>query len=147
MQAGASLTLSNAWEHTIFNLYSNESLDLLSNLRIKSAAIHQLFYELTWLCRHVVQFPTDIVAIQELLWKLQPDVVVEAGVGYGGSQVFSASILELIGKVKLTCEDIEIRPYNSISMDAHPLKHRTELIEAPLSLLRRLWPFERRLAV
>ena len=128
-QAGATLTLNNAGEQTTVDLYSKEGLDLLSNLWIKSAAQHRLMYEPTWLGRPVIQFPTDIVAIQELLWKLQPDVVVETGVAHGGSLVLSASILELIGKGKVIGVDIEIRPHNRVAIEAHPLKHRIELIE------------------
>lgn len=128
-QAGATLTLNNAGEQTTVDLYSKEGLDLLSNLWIKSAAEHRLMYEPTWLGRPVIQFPTDIVAIQELLWKLQPDVVVETGVAHGGSLVLSASILELIGKGKVIGVDIEIRSHNRVAIEAHPLKHRIELIE------------------
>ncbi len=111
------------------DVYSREGLDLLSNLWIKSAAQHRLMYEPTWLGRPVIQFPTDIVAMQELIWKLQPDVIVETWVAHGGSLVLSASILELIGKGKVIGVDIEIRPHNRSALDAHPLKHRIELIE------------------
>ncbi len=125
----AKVTLESAGERITVDLYSREGLDLLSNLWIKSAAQHRLMYESTWLGRPVIQFPTDIVAIQELLWKLQPDVVVETGVAHGGSLVLSASILELIGKGKVIGVDIEIRPHNRVAIEAHPLKHRIELIE------------------
>lgn len=125
---GSTLTLEYNGEKTAVDVYSREGLDLLSNLWIKSAAQHRL-NESTWLGRPVIQFPTDIVAIQELLWKLQPDVIVETGVAHGGSLVLSASILELIGKGKVIGVDIEIRPHNRAAIEAHPLKHRIELIE------------------
>jgi cephalosporin hydroxylase len=86
-------------------------------------------YEPTWLGRPVIQFPTDIVAIQELIWKLQPDVIIETGVAHGGSLVLSASILELIGKGKVIGVDIEIREHNRVALEAHPLSRRIELIE------------------
>ncbi len=86
-------------------------------------------YEPTWLGRPIIQFPNDIVAIQELLWKIQPDVVIETGVAHGGSLVLSASILQLIGKGKVVGVDIEIRPHNREAIEAHPLSHRIELIE------------------
>lgn len=126
---GATLTLESDGERTTVDMYSQEGLDLLSNLWIKSAAQHRLMYEPTWLGRPVIQFPTDIVAIQELIWKLQPDVIVETGVAHGGSLVLSASILELIGKGKVVGVDIEIRPHNRAAIEAHPLMHRIELIE------------------
>ena len=128
-RAGSKLTLNDAGELTTVDVYSKEGLDLLSNLWIKSAAEHRLMYEPTWLGRPIIQFPTDIVMIQELLWKLQPDIVVETGVAHGGSLVLSASILELIGKGKVIGVDIEIRPLNRAAIEVHPLKHRIELIE------------------
>ncbi len=128
-QIGAKVTLDNNGERTTLDVYSPEGLDLLSNLWIKSAAQHRLMYEPTWLGRPVIQFPTDIVAIQELIWRLRPDVIVETGVAHGGSLVLSASILELMGKGKVVGVDIEIRPHNRAAIEAHPLCHRIELIE------------------
>ena len=128
-KSGSKLTLDNMGELTTVDLYSVEGLDLLSNLWIKAAAEHRLMYEPTWLGRPIIQFPNDIVAIQELLWKLQPDVVIETGVAHGGSLILSASILELIGKGKVVGIDIEIRRHNREAIEAHPLIHRIELIE------------------
>ena len=125
----SKLTLESAGERITVDLYSREGLDLLSNLWIKSAAEHRLMYEPTWLDRPIIQFPTDIVAIQELLWKIKPDIVIETGVAHGGSLVLSASILELIGKGKVIGVDIEIRSHNRVAIEAHALKHRIELIE------------------
>ena len=128
-RAGTKLTLECDGHITTLDLYSKEGLDMLSNLWIKVSAEHRLMYEPTWLGRPIIQFPTDIVMIQELLWKIRPDVVVETGVAHGGSLVLSASILELIGKGKVIGVDIEIRPPNRAAIEAHPLKHRIELIE------------------
>ena len=126
---GSAITLDYNGERTTVDVYSREGLDLLSNLWIKSAAQYRLMYEPTWLGRPVIQFPSDIVATQELIWKLQPDVIVETGVAHGGSLVLSASILELIGKGKVIGVDIEIRPHNRAAIESHPLKRRIELIE------------------
>jgi cephalosporin hydroxylase len=126
---GATLTLDDAGERTTVDLYSREGLDLLSNLWIKAAAEHRVMYEPTWLGRPVIQFPTDVVAIQELLWQVRPDVVIETGVAHGGSLVLSASILELIGAGKVIGVDVEIRPHNRAAIEGHPLRHRIELIE------------------
>lgn len=126
---GATLTLEYHGNRTTVDMYSKEGLDFLSNLWIKSAAEHRLMYEPTWLGRPVIQFPTDIVAIQELIWKVQPDIIVETGVAHGGSLVLSASILELLGKGKVVGVDVEIRPHNRVAIEEHPLAHRIELIE------------------
>lgn len=127
--AGATLTLDSDGDETTVDVYSQEGLTLLSNLWVKSAAQHRLMYEPKWLDRPVIQFPTDIVAIQELLWKIQPDVVVETGVAHGGSLILSASILELLGKGKVIGVDIEIRPHNREAIENHLLSHRIDLIE------------------
>jgi len=126
---GSRLTLDNHGECSTVDLYSREGFDMLSNLWIKVAAEHRVMYEPTWLGRPIIQFPTDIVAIQELLWKVQPDVVIETGVAHGGSLILSASILELLGRGKVIGVDIEIRPHNRAAIEAHPLKRRIELIE------------------
>jgi cephalosporin hydroxylase len=128
-RSDAKLTLDSGGERTTVDLYSQEGLDMLSNLWIKSAAEHRLMYEPTWLGRPIIQFPTDILMIQEMLWKTRPDVVIETGIAHGGSLVLSASILELIGNGKVIGIDIEIRPHNRVAIEAHPLKHRIELIE------------------
>ena len=126
---GSTITLDNNGEKTTVDMYSREGLELLSNLWIKSAAEHRMMYEPTWLGRPIIQFPTDVVAVQELLWRIRPEAVVETGVAHGGSLVLSASILELIGRGKVIGVDVEIRPHNRAALDAHPLRHRIELIE------------------
>ena len=126
---GATVTLDDGGDRVTVDLYSREGLDLLSNLWIKSAAEHRLMYEPTWLGRPIIQFPTDIVAVQELLWKVRPDVVVETGVAHGGSLILSASVLELLGRGRVIGIDVEIRPHNRAAIEAHELRHRIELIE------------------
>jgi cephalosporin hydroxylase len=128
-RAGATVTLDDGGERTTVDLYSRAGLDLLSNLWIKSAAEHRVMYEPTWLGRPIIQFPTDIVAIQELLWRVRPDLVIETGVAHGGSLVLSASILELVGRGRVIGVDVEIRPHNRAAIDAHPLRRRIDLIE------------------
>ena len=123
---GSTLTLESNGERETVDLYSSEGLEMLTNLWVKAAAEHRVMYEPTWLGRNIIQFPSDVVAIQELLWKVRPDVVVETGVAHGGSLVLSASILELIGKGKVIGVDIEIRPHNRAAIEAHPLNKRIE---------------------
>ena len=126
---GSKLTLESEGERSTVDLYSAEGFEMLSSLWIKVAAEDRLMYEPTWLGRPIIQFPTDIVVMQELLWRVQPDVVIETGVAHGGSLVLSASILELLGKGKVIGVDVEIRPHNRSAIEAHRLKHRIELIE------------------
>jgi cephalosporin hydroxylase len=128
-KSDAKLTLNSEGELTTVDLYSKEGLDFLSNLWIKAAAEHRVMYEPTWLGLPIIQFSSDIVAIQELLWMIQPDIVIETGVAHGGSLVLSASMLQLIGKGKVIGVDIEIRPHNRAAIEAHPLSHLIQLIE------------------
>ncbi|HUU90148.1 MAG TPA: cephalosporin hydroxylase family protein [Phycisphaerae bacterium] len=90
---------------------------------------HRYVYNFSWLGRPIIQFPQDVVAVQEILWRVRPDLVVETGVARGGSLVLSASILELVGHGEVLGIDIEIRPHNRRSIEAHPLSKRIRLIE------------------
>ena len=87
-------------------------------------------YNFHWLGRPIIQFPQDIVAVQELLWDLQPDLVVETGIAHGGSLMLSASILELLGGAgHVIGIDVDIRPHNRAAIESHPMMRRLTLIE------------------
>lgn len=87
-------------------------------------------YNFTWMGRPVIQYPQDLVALQELIWRIKPRVIVETGIAHGGSLVFSASMLHLIGGPgRVIGVDIEIRPHNRDALDVHPMRERLELIE------------------
>lgn len=90
---------------------------------------HRYVYNFSWLGRPIIQFPQDVMAVQEILWQVRPDLVVETGVARGGSIVLSASILELVGHGEVLGIDIEIRPHNRRTIEAHPLSKRIRLIE------------------
>lgn len=86
-------------------------------------------YNFDWFGRPIIQYPQDIVAMQELLWKVKPDLVIETGIAHGGSLIFYASMLELLGKGKVLGIDIEIRPHNRKALEKHPFFKRIKLIE------------------
>jgi len=87
-------------------------------------------YNFTWMGRPIIQYPQDIVALQELIWRIKPDVIVETGIAHGGSLVFSASMLELLGgEGQVIGVDIDIRAHNRAALDEHPMRKRIELIE------------------
>lgn len=91
---------------------------------------HRYSYNFTWLGRPLIQYPQDIVAMQELLWSVKPELVVEAGIAHGGSLVLYASILELVGgDGRVLGVDIEIRPHNRRALEEHPLFRRIDLVE------------------
>lgn len=111
------------------NIYSEEGARLIADLWTKVSCEKRLMYEPTWLGVPIIQYPDDIIMMQELIWKLRPDVIVETGVAHGGSAIFHASLLELMGKGKVIGVEIEIRKHNEIVIKNHPLSKRITLIE------------------
>ncbi|MEP0710244.1 cephalosporin hydroxylase family protein [Parvibaculum sp.] len=92
-------------------------------------------YNFSWLGRPIIQYPQDIVAMQEIIWSTQPDLIVETGIAHGGSLIFSASMLELNaacgGKkdARVLGIDIDIRSHNREAIEAHPLARRIDMIQ------------------
>ena len=123
------ITVETAGSRRTVDLYSPEGLRTVASMWVKLGAEFRLMYEPTWLGIPIIQFPTDIVLMQELLWRLRPDWIVECGVAHGGSAVFYASLCELAGKGRVLGIDVEIRKHNRAALEAHPLAHRIELIE------------------
>jgi len=121
--------IENNNEKKAVDLYSAEGLELISGLWVKLCAQYKLMYETTWLGIPIIQLPEDIVIMQELIWKIRPDVIIECGLAHGGSALFYASLLELIGKGFVIGIDVEIRHYNRIAIQNHPMSHRVRMIE------------------
>lgn len=90
---------------------------------------NKLSYELDWLGVPIIQTPEDIVLLQEVIFNVQPDVIVESGIAHGGGMIFEASLLELLGNGKVIGIDIEIRNHNRQAIENHPLAKRIEMIE------------------
>jgi cephalosporin hydroxylase len=86
-------------------------------------------YNFSWMGRPIIQYPQDMMAMQEILWEVQPDLVIETGIAHGGSLIFYASILELIGKGGVLGIDIEIREHNRKAIEEHPMYKRIKMIE------------------
>lgn len=87
-------------------------------------------YNFTWLGRPIIQYPQDIVALQEIIWQVKPDLVVETGIAHGGSLIFSASMLELLGgDGEVLGVDIDIREHNRIEIEKHPMFKRITMIQ------------------
>jgi cephalosporin hydroxylase len=87
-------------------------------------------YNFTWMGRPIIQFPEDMVAMQEIVWRVRPEIIIETGIAHGGSLVFWASLLELLGgDRRVIGVDIEIRPHNRTEIARHPLSRRITTIE------------------
>ena len=89
----------------------------------------QYSYNFKWMGRPIIQYPQDIVAMQELIWEIQPDLIIETGIAHGGSLIFYASMLELIGKGTILGIDIDIREHNRQEIEKHPMYKRITMIQ------------------
>ena len=96
---------------------------------------HRYTYHFSWLGRPIIQYPQDIVAMQELIWSIKPDLIIETGIAHGGSLILSASILELNAacggapNAQVLGVDIDIRPHNRAAIEAHPLSRRISMLQ------------------
>ncbi len=103
-------------------LYSTRAFELLSAEWVRVGWNQKYTYTFSWLGRPIIQLPSDLLRLQEVIFRLQPDVIVETGVAHGGSLVFHASLCSLIGRGRVIGIDVEIRPHNRAAIEAHPLK-------------------------
>jgi|TARA_Y100000994_G_scaffold248982_1_gene258447 cephalosporin hydroxylase len=110
-------------------LYSKEAFETLSKYWVKVGWNQKYVYTFSWFGRPVIQLPEDMIRMQEVIYKLQPDIIIETGVAHGGSLVFYASLMQAMDKGRVIGIDIEIRPHNRTALEAHPLFHRIELVE------------------
>jgi cephalosporin hydroxylase len=100
-----------------------------TNEWFKNVSRYEYSYHFEWMGRPIIQFPQDIVAMQEIIWKSKPDVIVETGIAHGGSLIFYASILELIGHGEVVGIDIDIRSHNRTEIENHPMYKRITMLE------------------
>jgi len=123
-----SFPLANDAAH-IAAMQADPELKRLRREMIRAIAKYRYSYNFTWHGRPIIQLPDDVLAIQELIFRVKPELIVETGVAHGGSIAFSASILELIGRGSVVGVDIEIRKHNREALEKHPLRKRFQLIE------------------
>jgi cephalosporin hydroxylase len=108
----------------------DQALKSLTNEWLINTSRYEYTYHFSWLGRPIIQFPQDMVAVQEIIWKIQPDLIIETGIAHGGSLIFYASLLELIGKDgHILGIDIDIRGHNRAEIENHPLFKRITLLE------------------
>jgi cephalosporin hydroxylase len=110
-------------------LYSKEGFELLSDLWVKVGWNQKYSYTFSWLGRPIIQMPEDMVRIQEVIYRLKPDVIIETGIAHGGSPLFYASVCHAMGRGRVIGVDIEIRPHNRAAIETHELASYVELIE------------------
>lgn len=112
-----------------FDLYSKEAFELISHQWLRMGWNQEYTYTFSWLGRPIIQLPEDLIRSQEVIYRVQPDVIIETGVAHGGSLVYYASLCKVIGKGRVIGVDIEIRPHNRRAIEAHPLFPLITLVE------------------
>ena len=98
---------------------------------VAAIAPHNYTYNFTWLGRPVIQFPQDLAVLQEIIWDTRPSLIIETGIAHGGSLIFHASMLQLLGNDgRVLGIDIDIREHNRAEIESHPMFERIELIQS-----------------
>lgn len=111
------------------SLSSTEGFEAVSRAWIRAGWDTKYVYSFAWMGRPIIQLPEDMIRIQEVIWNVRPDWLIETGVAHGGSLIFYASLFEAMGKGRVIGIDIEIRPPNREAIEKHPMKKRVTLLE------------------
>lgn len=132
-------------DKSIDSLGKDKDLQALSRIWLRQIAMHKYSHNYNWTGRPIIQVPQDIVAMQELIWQIKPDLIIETGIAHGGSLIFSASMLAQldlcdaieagetldpkISRRKVLGIDIDIRAHNRAAIEAHPMSSRIQMIQ------------------
>src|SRR4030042_1568933 len=112
-----------------YDIGSPEAFYILSKIWLRSGWDVKHIYTFTWLGRPIIQLPEDMFRIQEVIYRIKPDVIIETGIAHGGSFVFYASLCKAIGRGRVISIDIEIRPHNRKAIEEHELFEYATLVE------------------
>lgn len=124
-----NIIIDDAGKTSELSLFSDEAFELLSDLWLKVGWNQKYVYTFSWMGRPIIQLPEDMLRMQEVLYTVKPDVIVETGVAHGGSLVFYSSLCKAIGKGRVIGVDIEIKPHNRKAIESHELFSYITLIE------------------
>jgi len=129
----------------IASIQSNKEICDSATAFMQASLIPKYSYNFSWQGRPIIQYPQDIIAMQELIWQTKPDLIIETGIAHGGSLIFSASMLALLDMVdamekgrmmdpkvsnrKVLGIDIDIREHNRVAIEAHPMSGRIQMIQ------------------
>ena len=132
-------------ESNIHKLSKDKVLAQATKAWFEQSLINKYSYNFTSFSVPIIQYPQDMVALQELIWEIKPDLIIETGIAHGGSLVFSASVLAMLDYCeafenntlldpktpnrKVIGVDIDIREHNKKALDEHPLRNRLVMIE------------------
>ena len=122
-------------EQNIARIGADDELRSFARALQLKGAQYNYIYNFSWLGRPIIQLPQDVFAMQELIWSIQPDLIIETGIAHGGSLIFSASMLELNAAcggppdAEVLGVDIDIRAHNRTAIEAHPMSKRISMIQ------------------
>lgn len=123
-----TLSVEDHGQRTEHPLYSRESFELLSRQWLRVGWDQKYPYCFSWLGRPIIQLPEDLIRIQEVIYRLKPDVIVETGVAHGGALIFYASLCKAMNHGRVIGVDIEIRPGNRRAIEQHELSSYVTLV-------------------
>jgi cephalosporin hydroxylase len=139
------MSFENEVSERVNAIGGNAELRLCAHEFIKVSLLPQYSYNFTWMGRPIIQYPQDMAAMQELIWEVKPDLIIETGIAHGGSLIMNASLLamldycdaiengELLDPVKpkrrILGIDIDIREHNRKAIEAHPMSNRIDMIQ------------------
>ena len=107
---------------------ADRNLRNLSRQWFNESCKYNYSYNFDWMGRPIIQFPQDIVVMQEIIWTVKPELIIETGIAHGGSLIFYASMLELIGGGSVLGIDIDIRSHNRSAIEEHPMYNEQEIL-------------------
>jgi len=129
----------------IESLSQDNDVQALSRIWLREISPHKYAYNFSWLGRPAIQIPQDQIALQELIWQIKPDLIIETGIAHGGSLIFSASMLALldiaeaiesgclfdpkVSRRKVVGLDIDIRAHNRSAIENHPMASRIQMLQ------------------
>jgi cephalosporin hydroxylase len=124
-----TVTVKQGGEKKVHPMASAEAFAAVSKAWLRAGWDTKYVYSFAWMGRPVIQLPEDMIRIQEVIYRLKPDVIVETGVAHGGSLIFYASLCKAMDKGRIIGIDIEIRPHNRAAIEAHEMSHLITLVE------------------
>lgn len=120
----------NEVQERIESYAEDKELQKLSKDWLQQSMQKKYVYNFSWMGRPIIQYPQDILALQEIIWQVKPDLIIETGIAHGGSIIFSASMLEMLGgEGEVLAIDIDIREHNRVEIEKHPMFKRITMLE------------------
>lgn len=113
----------------VLDLYSNAAFEVISREWLRVGWNQKYPYTFSWMGRPIIQLPEDMIRIQEVIFQVKPDVIIETGVAHGGSLIYYSSLCKAMDKGRVIGIDVEIRHSNRVAIETHPLNDRITLIE------------------